>query len=158
MYFFARGDATKAQQSLLGDVSHCSVLQWYRFLRELLTTDMLQRNLMIGGPGHIVEIDESLYHGQREFQVGRVILNTPWLFGAIDQNTKKVSVFVVASRTAAESEARIRDCILPGSTMHSDEVAGIQQSAQHQRLHTQNCLPQGQLRESRRSQCAYSGH
>ncbi len=77
---------------------------------------MLQQNLMIGGPGHIVEIDETLYHWQSKFHVGQVIPSTPWLFGAINRNTKKVSVFVVGSRTAAEL-----DCILPGSTIHLDE-------------------------------------
>ena len=54
-----------------------------RHLRQVL----LQHLLVIGGPGHVVEIDE-LAFVQHKHNVGRVV-RAQWVFGGIDNETKE---------------------------------------------------------------------
>ena len=47
---------------------------------------LLIDNKKIGGPGHVIEIDESKF-GKRKFNRGRRV-DGCWVLGGIDRNTK----------------------------------------------------------------------
>ena len=75
----------------------------------------------IGGPGHIVEIDESKF-GHRKYSRGRM-LSGMWVFGGIDRDTKEILMVPVQDRSAATLVPIIEEYILPGTTIYSDEWA-----------------------------------
>eukprot|EP00116_Pleurobrachia_bachei_P017220 sb/3477482/ len=54
-------------------------------IREKMHDEINTTSGMIGGPGVIVQIDESK-HGKRKYQRGRLVEGT-WVFGGVDQVT-----------------------------------------------------------------------
>ena len=90
-------------------------------LRDLCVEVFLTNPKPIGGPGHIVEIDESKF-GHRKYSRGR-LLSGQWVFGGIDRETKDTFMIPVHDRTAATLIPIIQQYILPGTTIHSDEWA-----------------------------------
>lgn len=94
-------------------------LRWYKIFREI-TCDSLERNhAMIGGPGTIVEIDESKF-GKRKYHWGRVVPGC-WVFGRIQRdNPKNVFMVTVEKRDEATLLPIIRKFIRPGTTIISD--------------------------------------
>lgn len=82
----------------------------------------------VGGPGHVLEIDETLV-SRRKYNKGRVVKEN-WLFGGIDRVTNEIFAFLVDDRRANTLLEVIEECILPGTTIISDEWAS------YKRLHT----------------------
>jgi hypothetical protein len=77
----------------------------------------------IGGPGKVVEIDESKY-GKRKYNRAKRVEGN-WVFGAIERRVSNndpinVCLFVVADRSAETLISIIRKTILPGTTILSD--------------------------------------
>ena len=58
-----------------------TVLDWRNYVRELFQ-DSLQRAAPMGGPGDVVEIDESLFRGKRKYNRGRMLLGDQGAGGA----------------------------------------------------------------------------
>ena len=52
------------------EISDHTIVDWYNFCRDVCVDILLFDNKKIGGPSHIVEIDESKF-GKRKFNVGR---------------------------------------------------------------------------------------
>ncbi len=48
-----------AEEARIGEDSACNMYQW---LREVCTQSLLQAPITLGGPGIIVQIDESQFH------------------------------------------------------------------------------------------------
>ena len=44
---------------LIGEISHVSVKQWFNFLHEVCSKFLLMNPIKLGGPGKIVQIDET---------------------------------------------------------------------------------------------------
>jgi transposase-like protein len=90
VYAFANKMSEKQaiRESKMGDVTTSSetVVDWYGFCREVCM-DALDRKYdegEIGGPGHVVEIDECKI-GRRKNHAGRVI-DGHWILGMIDHD------------------------------------------------------------------------
>ncbi len=78
--------------------------------------------LMLGGPGTVVEIDESLLFTNK-YQRGRLRqaqAHQIWMFGAVQRGTRNVRIKIVPNRRAATLLPIISDWILPGTTIMSD--------------------------------------
>ena len=95
-----------------------TICDWASFAREVLVAWSIRQEGKIGGPGNIVEIDESKF-GKRKYNVGRVI-EGQWVFGAICRNTRSCFVVPVQNRNRDTLLSIIKDRILPGTTIISD--------------------------------------
>jgi hypothetical protein len=80
----------------------CYVARRFSFIRDICTNDMLNHCTMeIGGPGHVVEVDETSVKKKSKYNRGRVHEDC-WLFGGVDRTTKKwFGVLVYNNRTKA---------------------------------------------------------
>ncbi|KAI6653084.1 hypothetical protein LOD99_3920 [Oopsacas minuta] len=70
-----------------------TLTDWKNFLRDLCVEEFLANLQPIGGPGHIVEIDESKF-GHQKYSRGRM-LSGQWIFGGIDRETKDIFMIPV---------------------------------------------------------------
>mmetsp|Transcript_12445 Transcript_12445/g.11279 ORF Transcript_12445/g.11279 Transcript_12445/m.11279 type:complete len:340 (-) Transcript_12445:128-1147(-) len=109
------------------DVSKQTVTDWYSFCRCLCRTYILDGWDQIGGPGKIVEIDESKF-GKRKYNKGKRV-DGCWVFGAIERpltlngkplNATNIRVRVVEDRKEDTLLGLINDWILPGTMIYSD--------------------------------------
>jgi transposase-like protein len=120
IYFWAHKYTQKQVQHELGLSKHTTV-NWFNYLREKCFVS--QRNTIIGGPGKIVQIDESKF-GKRKFNKGKRVEGI-WVFGGIevyeDKSIKPKAFMVpVENRSASTLMAVIKARIRPGTTIYSD--------------------------------------
>ena len=78
--------------------------------------DVFHRSEKIGGPGMIVEIDESAF-GKRKYERGRLTA-VKWVFGGIERGTGKCFMVQVESGNAETLLPLIQEWIGPGTHMH----------------------------------------
>lgn len=107
-------------------ISDETIADWYSYCREV-TIDALDRLYdktgMIGGEGHIVEIDETKI-GKRKYNRGRMVEGS-WIFGMIDITTKNEADYRLEicedNRRNEENLLKyIKKHIKPGTTIYSD--------------------------------------
>jgi transposase-like protein len=100
-----------------------TVADWYFYFREVTERAMLDRWTAagpMGGPGFIVEIDESKF-GKRKNNVGRVT-DGHWVLGLYQRGTAKLRAIVLTQdRSAASLLPLIQRHVLPGTTIMTDE-------------------------------------
>ncbi len=91
-----------------------TAIDWYNFIREVCAHHLLDHPIVIGGPGKIVEIDESKF-GKRKYHRGRHT-DGHWVFGGVERDThmKKSFIVVVPDRTKETLLPIIQQFILPG--------------------------------------------
>ena len=95
-----------------------TVVDWFQFCRDIPVAFFLNNPVAIGGPGHIVEIDESLF-ARRKYNRGRVVPEQ-WILGGYDQETRHGFLVPVDRRDAATLLPVIQQWILPNTTIWSD--------------------------------------
>ena len=98
-----------------------TLVDYMNYFRNVCTEHFLKHPLKIGGPGKIVEIDETLLT-RRKYNRGRVI-EKQWCFGGIERGTNKCFVVPVERRDAATLLPLIRQYVVPGTTIVSDQWA-----------------------------------
>ena len=60
-YLFAsKASVSSVQTTLKQKIGKKSIIQWFTFLREVMSTYLLRHAIKLGGIGNIVEIDESV--------------------------------------------------------------------------------------------------
>ncbi|GFR59130.1 hypothetical protein ElyMa_000049100 [Elysia marginata] len=95
-----------------------AIVKERNFVRDIFGEYFLQNPARIGGPGHVVEIDQSAF-SKRKAIVGRII-PTQWVFGGIDNQTKEGFLVLVPQRDAATLLPILQQYVLPGTTVMSD--------------------------------------
>ncbi|KCZ76138.1 hypothetical protein H311_02870, partial [Anncaliia algerae PRA109] len=86
VYFWSCDMTQTKTRSELDTKSSLTVFRWYQKLQRLSYTIIRNASTgKIGGPGHLIEIDESKF-SKRKYQVGRIV-QSPWVVGAIDIHT-----------------------------------------------------------------------
>ena len=95
-----------------------TIVDWKQFCRDVCVAYFLNHPQQIGGPGRVVEIDESLF-SKRKYNRGRV-LPEQWIFGGYDPVDKKDFLVPVPMRDAATLLPIVQQWVLPGTTIHSD--------------------------------------
>lgn len=123
VYFWCR-DLTQAKLKVeIETNTSMTVFRWYQKLQKLAYVIMKEESsLQIGGPGHVVEIDESKF-SKRKYQVGRII-SSPWVVGGIDIETKQCFFVEVLNRNSDTLRTIILEKIVPGTLIVSDEWRG----------------------------------
>ena len=88
------------------------------YVRDIFAEYFIRHLLQIGGPGHIVEIDESTFV-RRKANVGRMV-NTQWVFGGISVETKHGFLVAVPHGDAAMLLPTLQQYVFPSTTIVSD--------------------------------------
>ena len=94
-------------------------IDWYNFFRDVCGQYFLDNPIVIGGPGKVVEIDESKF-GKRKYHRGRSV-DGHWVFGGIERGSRHAFMMVVPDRSKNTLMPIITQYIRPGTTIISDE-------------------------------------
>ena len=78
----------------------------------------MENSEKLGGPGKIVEIDESKF-GKRKYHKGHHV-EGQWVFGGYERGTGRTFVVPVEDRSAETLLPIIKDWIMPETTIYSD--------------------------------------
>ena len=65
-------------------VSATTLVDFYNFFREVCSTALNRNPVQLGGPGRIVQIDESLFAHKPKYRWGRPAQSEIWVFGMAD--------------------------------------------------------------------------
>ena len=98
------------------NLSANSLGQHFIHLREVCSMQILSMDLRMGGPGVVIEIDESQFRHKPKHHRGRGPVSTVWVFGMVDTSTSpSIGIMkVVPDRSAATLLPIIYDNIRPG--------------------------------------------
>jgi transposase-like protein len=100
-------------------LSSSTVSEWTKFLRQLVGQSLETRTLKIGGPGVIVEIDETKM-GKRKFNRGHRVEGV-WVVCGVERTAeKRYFAISVANRNSDTLKQIIQDYVNPGSLIFTD--------------------------------------
>lgn len=110
--------STKSAISLTGH-SSTTVCSFYKHFRQLVSSALDERNDKIGGPGIVVEIDETKM-GKRKYHRGHRV-DGVWILVGIERTTeKKIFLIQIENRSNSTLKAIIEKNVLPGSIIYTD--------------------------------------
>ena len=113
--------------------SPTTVVDWFNFCRDVCCEILMLENKQIGGPGHVVEIDESKF-GKRKYNKGRAV-DSSWVLGGIDRETKETFFKVIKDRSAEILLPILIENIHPETTVISDCWKSYHNVSQHFKNH-----------------------
>ena len=117
--FWAENEATVVGLKRKVRFADRTITDWKNFLRDVCREMVIFRSdSIIGGVGHIVQIDETLL-SRRKYNRGRMYPPI-WLFGGIDTQTKEIFLVPVITRNADTLIPIIQRHVIPGTTIVSD--------------------------------------
>ena len=119
------------------DFSNKTVIDWFRYCRELCVYHFETDDSMIGGSGCTVEIDETIIV-KRKYNRGR-LLRDGWLFGGIerrDDGQFKCFMAVVYNRSAPLLIHIIKLHVAPGTHIITDGWAAYSELSNHGYTHS----------------------
>ncbi|KAI6661847.1 hypothetical protein LOD99_9799 [Oopsacas minuta] len=105
--------------------SRSTITDWKNYMRDLCVTRYLSYPEPIGGPGEIVEIDESKF-GHHKYSRGR-LLSGQWVFGGVCRGTSDMFMIPVVDRSASTLIPLVNEFIRPGSIIMSDKWVSYNQ-------------------------------
>ena len=99
--------------------SSITVSEYTRFCRQMVAEVIDDEDMRIGGPGVIVEVDESKL-GKRKNHLGHMV-DGVWILGGVERTAqRKIFVEPVPDRSASTILDVLSRHILPGSIIHTD--------------------------------------
>ena len=110
-----------------------TVTDWNQFCRVVAVQYFLNHPQRLGGPGMIVEINESLFT-RRKYNRGHVVAEQ-WIMGGYNIQTKHGFLVPVPRRDAGTLLPIMVDWVQPGSIVWSDEWAAYKQLGQQGFMH-----------------------
>lgn len=120
------------------EISESTVVDHFKHYRSICLDIMLTSKEKIGGPGKIVEIDESKF-GRRKYNRGRRV-DGQWVFGGVqrsDDHNEPVKGFLVCvgERKASNLIPILKEYVLPGTTIISDYWKAYDKLNEHGFIH-----------------------
>uniref|UniRef100_A0A0N5BZL9 DDE_Tnp_IS1595 domain-containing protein n=1 Tax=Strongyloides papillosus TaxID=174720 RepID=A0A0N5BZL9_STREA len=104
-----------------------------KYTRQLLGDAVEESDVKIGGPGIIVEIDESKF-GKRKYHRGHRV-DGAWVLEGVEKTSeRRLFVRVIEKRDARTLETIIKQHVLPGSIIHTDSWRGYSNLANLRRM------------------------
>uniref|UniRef100_A0AC35GY06 ISXO2-like transposase domain-containing protein n=1 Tax=Panagrolaimus sp. PS1159 TaxID=55785 RepID=A0AC35GY06_9BILA len=100
-------------------ISNRTITDWKNFFRDLCQNYFVQNPVIIGGPGIVVQIDETVIT-KRKYNRGRMPSSEKWFFGGIEVGSGRAFICPVERRTRDVLIPLIQKHIAPGSIIHSD--------------------------------------
>jgi transposase-like protein len=111
------------QMCIILALSKPTVIKYMKLFRRVCSLQLLRMDMRVGGPGTIVQIDESVIY-RPKYHRGHALFETQkWIFGIYEPHCKKGLILFVPDRSAATLLPLIMRFILPGSEIHSDQWA-----------------------------------
>lgn len=96
-----------------------TVCDFYRYCRQLVSDSIDEEDVIIGGEGVVVQIDECKF-GKRKYHRGRRVEGV-WVFGGVEVTTeRRVFLRVVETRDENTLLETITRHVAPGSVIYSD--------------------------------------
>ncbi|XP_019863338.1 PREDICTED: uncharacterized protein LOC100639804 [Amphimedon queenslandica] len=122
------------------EVNPDTAVDVYGWLRDVCSTKLISVPIVLGGPGKVVQIDESLFRHKPKHHRGRATRQELWVFGMVDTSFQPSLGFMqlVPNRQAATLYPIIQAHVANGTTVYSNEwsayrqVASLPQVAAHQ--------------------------
>lgn len=110
------------------DTGEKTAIQMYQYLRDVCSIKLLQIPIQLGGPGIVVQIDESLFNHKAKYNRGRSASKEQWVFGLADTSTKPAITYleVVDKRNAETLLPIISKAVKAGTIIHSDQWKAYQ--------------------------------
>ena len=113
------------------EISECTAIDIYQWFREVWSTKLLSEAranpnvVKLGGPGVVVQIDESMFSHKPKNHRGRPARSENWVFGMVDtsRNPALGVMRLVPRRDAATLLPIIKDWCLSGTIIYFDEGA-----------------------------------
>lgn len=78
-------------------LSSKSIVDWNQFFRDITARYFEENPIVIGGPGSIVEIDETVI-SRRKYNRGRLICEQEWFFGGVERGSNRCFIVRVETR------------------------------------------------------------
>eukprot|EP00794_Sanderia_malayensis_P000095 gene95-701_t len=103
-----------------------TVVEWFNYMLEECSHKLLTLDIKLGGPGGIVEIDESVMIKRKYNRGARRQQYQQWVFGIYDRETKVGYLQFVDHRDEATLFPIIQQYVIPGTTINSDGWATYQ--------------------------------
>ena len=104
-------------------LSKMTVIQWFSNHRNICSQYFANNPIQMGGPGIILEIDESLFRHKPKYHRGRQPQhNSGWVFGIVDTSSTPAVGYmqIVPDRTAGTLLGILQQVARPGSIIRSD--------------------------------------
>jgi hypothetical protein len=111
-------------------VSRTTLVDWYNFYRDVCCQYFIDHPVQLGGPGEVVEIDESKFF-QRKYHRG-VPGPGHWVLGMVQRNSTAACMVKVPNRSAATMLPIIAHHVLPGTRILTDCWAAYNQLPGHE--------------------------
>ena len=106
--------------SRLLKISRKTVTKLFQKFRNLTSQHFQMHPIQLGGPGIIVQIDESVFSTKAKYHRGAALhQKSLWVFGAVDEDGMGY-MEIVEDRTRVTLEAVVINRIRAGSVIHSD--------------------------------------
>ena len=104
----------------------------YQYFWDVGSAKLLNTPAQLGGPGVVLQIDESLFNHKSKYQRGRRLSNEIWVFGIADTSTKPAITYMetVEKRDKATLLPIVAKVARPGSIIYSDQWRAYNQIQQ----------------------------
>lgn len=120
LYYWASDSTHRVIRRETGIGSSATTTDWARYCREVCMNALCNdQDTVIGGEGHIVEIDESLF-AKRKYNVGRAV-KSGWVFGGLERGSRRCFFEFVPDRSERTLVEVIQRRVAPRTTIHSDQ-------------------------------------
>ncbi|CAF1014941.1 unnamed protein product [Brachionus calyciflorus] len=101
-------------------VSRPTINKVFQNLRKVCIKQLNKENIVLGGNGVVVEIDESLFVRVKHNKGKDLKRDQVWVFGLYERDTTRCLFFVVVKRDAVNLLNLIYKYVAPNSIIHSD--------------------------------------
>jgi hypothetical protein len=119
LYFWLTNMPTLSILAMFSPISSATVTKWHKYFNELIEVQCHDLEEPIGGPGIVVEVDESKF-GKRKYHRGKRV-DGVWVVGGVERTPeRRIFMVTVADRSETTLESIIHSYVAPGSIVNTD--------------------------------------